>query len=44
MLRGDYRTARIKLDEARRKAPDNPYVQNNIRLLTASARSGKAIQ
>jgi Flp pilus assembly protein TadD len=44
MLRGDYRTARIKLDEARRKAPDNPYVQNNIRLLTASAHSGKSIQ
>jgi Flp pilus assembly protein TadD len=44
MLRGDYRTARIKLDQAQRKAPDNPYVQNNMRLLADSARSGKAIQ
>jgi Flp pilus assembly protein TadD len=44
MLRGDYRTARVKPDEAQRKAPGNPYVQNNLRLLADSARSGKSIQ
>ena len=44
MLRGDYRTARAKLDAAQRKAPDNPYVKNNMRLLAESARTGKAIQ
>ncbi|MGE0061593.1 MAG: tetratricopeptide repeat protein [Xanthobacteraceae bacterium] len=44
MLRGDYRTARAKLNEAQRKAPGNPYVQNNMRLLAESARSGKSIQ
>jgi Flp pilus assembly protein TadD len=44
MLRGDYRTARAKLDAAQRKAPDNPYVRNNMHLLAESARTGKAIQ
>ena len=44
MLRGDYPRARVKLAEAQRKAPDNPYVKNNIRLLAESARAGKAIE
>jgi hypothetical protein len=34
----------VKLDEAQRKAPGNPYVRNNLRLLADSARSGKAIR
>ena len=44
MLRGDYGTARAKLDAAQRKAPGNPYVQNNMRLLAESTRTGKSIQ
>ncbi|MGE0562983.1 MAG: tetratricopeptide repeat protein [Pseudolabrys sp.] len=44
MLRGDYKRARAKLAEAQRKAPDNPFVKNNLRLLAESARSGKAIE
>ena len=43
MLRGDYRRARTTLLEARAKDPANPYIQNNLRLLEASARKGKAV-
>jgi Flp pilus assembly protein TadD len=34
-LRGDYKRAREKLRLAYTKAPDNPYVQSNLRLLDA---------
>lgn len=44
MLRGDYRRAQAKLAEAQRKAPDNPFVKSNLRLLAESARTGKAIE
>jgi Flp pilus assembly protein TadD len=43
LLRGDYRRARTTLLEARAKDPDNRYIQNNLRLLEASARKGKAV-
>lgn len=38
MLRGDYRTARVKLAAARAQDPENPYVRNNIELLERSVR------
>lgn len=44
MLRGDYKRARVKLAAAQNKAPDNPYVKNNLRLLAESSRQGKAIR
>ncbi len=44
MLRGDYRRARATLLKAQRKAPNNKYVANNLRLLRTSARLGKAIE
>jgi Flp pilus assembly protein TadD len=44
MLRGDYAKARVKLAEAHRIEPGNRYVANNLRLLNASAISGKAIE
>lgn len=44
MLRGDYKRARDKLALAQRKDPANRFVQNNLRLLEASVRNGKAIQ
>jgi tetratricopeptide (TPR) repeat protein len=44
MLRGDYKRAREKLGEARRKDPGNKYVQNNLQLLEESYRKGKSIQ
>jgi len=44
MLRGDYARARTKLDEARRLAPDNRFVRNNLHLLTASAQNAKGIE
>lgn len=43
MLRGDYARAREKLAAAQRKAPDNKYVLNNIRLLAESAGEAKAL-
>lgn len=43
MLRGDYRRARATLLEAEAKAPDNPYIKNNLRMLSESARKGKAV-
>jgi Flp pilus assembly protein TadD len=44
MLRGDYKRAREKLDDALRQEPSNKYVQNNLQLLETSYRTGKAIQ
>ena len=44
MLRGDYRRARATLLEALAKDPGNPYIKNNIELLEASYRKGKAVQ
>ena len=44
MLRGDYTRAHATLLMALRKDPDNQFVENNLRLLDASVRTGKAIQ
>lgn len=44
MLRGDNARAYEKLNEALRRAPGNPYVVSNLRLLQASAAQGKAIE
>jgi Flp pilus assembly protein TadD len=44
MLRGDYRRARETLMQAQAQDPGNPYVRNNLELLEASLRNGKAIQ
>lgn len=44
MLRGDYKRAHEKLALARRKDPANRFVQNNLQLLAASQRKGKAVQ
>jgi len=44
MLRGDYKRARETLAAARRKDPNNKYVQNNIRLLEESYRKGKSVE
>ena len=43
MLRGDYRRARATLLAAQVKAPQNQFIANNLRLLDASERKGKAI-
>ncbi|HEY7243276.1 MAG TPA: tetratricopeptide repeat protein [Xanthobacteraceae bacterium] len=44
MLRGDYRRARDTLLQAQAQDPGNPYIRNNLELLEASFRKGKAIQ
>jgi len=44
MLRGDYRRARETLLQAQAQDPSNPYVKNNLELLEASFRKGKAVQ
>jgi tetratricopeptide (TPR) repeat protein len=44
MLRGDYRRARETLMSALQQDPANPYVKNNLELLEASYRKGKAVQ
>ena len=44
MLRGDYRRARETLLQAQAQDPANPYIRNNLELLEASFRKGKAIQ
>jgi len=41
ILRGDYKNARIKLAEAKAKAPDSEYIQNNIDLLEDSVRNAR---
>jgi Flp pilus assembly protein TadD len=43
MLRGDYGRARSMLLAAQAKAPKNPYIANNIRLLEESAHKAKGI-
>ncbi len=44
MLRGDYKRARAKLEEAARKDPGNRFVENNLRLLAEAASRGKAVE
>jgi Tfp pilus assembly protein PilF len=44
MLRGDYKRARATLTAAQRKDPRNKYVANNLALLEASYRKGKALE
>jgi tetratricopeptide (TPR) repeat protein len=44
MLRSDYRRARETLLQAQAQDPGNPYIRNNLELLDASLRKGKAIQ
>ncbi len=44
MLRGDYKRARATLLKAQRKDPKNKYIANNLRLLQASVRLGKAVE
>jgi Flp pilus assembly protein TadD len=44
MLRGDQRRARETLLEAQARDPGNAYVKNNLDLLEASMRKGKATQ
>jgi tetratricopeptide (TPR) repeat protein len=43
ILRGDYARARRTLEVALAKAPDNPYIRNNLELLEKVQRRGKAI-
>ena len=44
MLRGDYRRARATLLQAQTQDPGNPYIKNNLDLLEASFKKGRAIQ
>lgn len=44
LLRGDRRRARAKLLEAQAKDPENPYIQNNLNLLSESLARGSAVQ
>lgn len=44
MLRGDYKRARLKFDEALARDPANPHAQANLKLLHESFRKGKAIE
>jgi tetratricopeptide (TPR) repeat protein len=43
ILRGDYARARRTLELALARAPDNPYIRNNLELLEKVQRRGKAI-
>ncbi|MCC6889006.1 MAG: tetratricopeptide repeat protein [Hyphomicrobiales bacterium] len=43
ILRGDYRRARRTLLAAQARAPENPYIRNNLELLEKTQRRGKAI-
>jgi Flp pilus assembly protein TadD len=43
ILRGDYKRARRTLLAAQSKAPDNPYIKNNLDLLEKTKRRGKSI-
>ena len=43
ILRGDYRRARRTLEAAQAKAPDNPYIRNNLVLLEKTQRRGKSV-
>jgi Flp pilus assembly protein TadD len=44
MLRGKYREAAAKFAQAATKAPENPYVKNNIRLLAEATHQKKSIE
>jgi tetratricopeptide (TPR) repeat protein len=44
MLRGDYSRARETLLQAQAQDPSNPYIVNNLEMLQASFREGKAIR
>lgn len=44
MLRGEYKRAYRKLEQAARKDPANPYVQANLQLLEQARYSHKAIE
>jgi Flp pilus assembly protein TadD len=44
MLRGDYRRAHQILVQAAAKAPDNPYVRNNLDLLARSQVNRKGVE
>ncbi|MPZ40418.1 MAG: tetratricopeptide repeat protein [Rhizobiales bacterium] len=43
ILRGDYRRARRTLEVAQARAPDNPYIKNNLKLLEKRQREGKPV-
>jgi Flp pilus assembly protein TadD len=43
ILRGDYRRARQILLAAQARAPDNPFIRNNIELLDKAKRRGKSV-
>lgn len=43
ILRGDYNRARRTLLAAQSKAPDNPYIKNNLDLLEKTKRRGKSV-
>jgi Tfp pilus assembly protein PilF len=43
LLRGDYARARRTLMAAQARAPDNPYIHNNLRLLEQVQRRGKGV-
>lgn len=43
ILRGDYRRARQILLAAQARAPDNPFIKNNIELLDKAKRRGKSV-
>lgn len=43
ILRGDYRRARRTLEAAHAKAPDNPYIKNNLELLEKAQRRAKSV-
>jgi len=44
MLRGDYKTAKKKLLAAKAKAPDSPFIQNNLDLLAEVSGEKKGIK
>lgn len=44
LLRGDYKRARAKLLAAQAKDPDNPYIQNNLKLLAQGERNARAVK
>jgi Flp pilus assembly protein TadD len=44
MLRGDYRRARRTLEAALARAPENPYIRNNLQLLDKTQRRGKSVE
>lgn len=44
LLRGDYRRARRTLEAAHARAPDNPYIRNNLELLEKTQRRGKSVE